>query len=148
MPRSSLARPLVALALLALTTGPGCGPPKVENSETIAETGALDEVGQLYQTSLNAIKKPPTSLSQLAAKRDLFLLGYNAIESGKVIIYWGVTPTPDTPSDEVLAYGPEVPTEGGPVLLKDMTIKPMTPEEFQAAPKPSGPTSAKAAKKP
>ena len=40
------------------------------------------------------------------------------------------------PADAVLAYGKTVPEQGGPALLQDgWTIKAMTADEFQAAPK-------------
>ncbi|WP_168221819.1 hypothetical protein [Aquisphaera giovannonii] len=39
---------------------------------------------------------------------------------------------------EVLAYGKDVPTAGGPVLLLNRSIRTMTREEFKAAPRPAG----------
>jgi hypothetical protein len=144
-------RPMLAWLLvvpLASLAAPGCGggPATVANSPALYDAGALEEVGELYRSSGNFKKKPPTSIKDLARGRDAFMIGYNAIERGEVIVYWGVTVTSGdegSATDEVLAYKADVPTEGGPVLLKNCTIKIMTADQFKAAPKPSGPTSSK-----
>ena len=39
------------------------------------------------------------------------------------------------PGQKVLAYEKDVPQKGGAVVMADGTVKAMTPEEFQAAPK-------------
>jgi hypothetical protein len=145
--RPTLAWLLVASSLLSPFT-PGCGPSEVANSPEIYNFGTLEEVGGLYLSASNLKKKPPTSIKDLAKNRDVFMNGYNALERGEVVVYWGVTATPGDPAgtaDEVLAYKADVPTNGGPVLLKNLTIKTMTAEQFRAAPKPAGPTSSKAA---
>ncbi|AMV36268.1 hypothetical protein [Planctomyces sp. SH-PL62] len=50
-------------------------------------------------------------------------------------------PLPDTkeegggsPNEEILAYGKDVPTKGGAVLLLNRTVRRMTADEFKAAP--------------
>lgn len=137
---------LVALALWAS----GCGQPAGVNSPETFDLGALEEVGDLYNSVSNANKKPPASLKDLARNRDIFLVGYNAIAKGDVIVFWGVNVTPgadSTASDEILAYKSEVPTSGGAVLMKNLAARKMTADEFKAAPKPPGPTSAPAAGK-
>ena len=125
----------------------GCGPPQsVSNAPEHYDLGSLEEVGQLYVSAFNAKKKPPASIKD-CPKADLFVGGANAIKKGEVVVYWGVAPTPGdagSGAPEVLAYKADVPEKGGYVLLKDMTTKVMTPEEFRAAPKPPGPTSATA----
>ena len=143
--RHRIARLLLAAAL-APAFVPGCGPPQsVSNAPEHYDMGSLEEVGQLYVASYSAKKKPPASLKDFN-KADLFVGGYNAVKNGEVVVYWGVVPTPGDAAAggpaEILAYAADVPAKGGYVLLKDMTTRPMTPEEFQAAPKPSGPTSA------
>lgn len=138
------------LVLLASLAAPGCGggSPATTGSGTPEKygTGALEEVGELYRSAGARNKKPPASMKDLERSRDTFLLGYNAIQDGEVIVYWGVSVTSgDEATDEILAYKSDVPTKGGPVLLKNGTIKTMTADEFKAAPKPAGPTSAKSA---
>ncbi|MDG3007838.1 hypothetical protein [Paludisphaera mucosa] len=137
---------LIVAAALASASAPGCGPAQsVSNSPEHYDIGSLDEVGDLYLSSYNTKKKPPVSMKDLN-KADLFVGGANALRKGEIIVYWGVAPTPEEPSTEILAYKADVPTKGGYVLLKDMTTKTMSAEEFQAAPKPTGPTSADTAK--
>jgi hypothetical protein len=140
-------RPVLAchLVLLVSLAATGCGgPATVADSASKPNTGALEEVGELYRSVGAVKKKPPTSMKDLERSRDVFLLGYRAIEQGDVIVYWGVSVlSGDQTTDEILAYTAEVPTKGGPVLLKNGTVKTMTADEFKAAPKPAGPTSSK-----
>ncbi len=146
MLRSSSARVVIVATLLAASCG-GCGPEEVANSPEIFDMGSLEDVGQLYNSVSGGGKKPPKSLKDLARNRDVFSVGYNAVETGDVVVYWGVIVTPGDAAgetNEVLAYNATVPTDGGPVLLKDLSIKTMTVQEFEAAPKPPGPTSSKA----
>src|SRR5262245_46886550 len=113
------------ISLLSVAgSGCGTGPATVANSPANYETGSLEEVGELYRSAGNSLKKPPASLKDLARGRDAFMLGYKAVEQGEVIVYWGVTVTPDDASaaDEILGYKADVPTKGGPVLLKNCTI--------------------------
>lgn len=63
------------------------------------------------------------------------------IKSGEVVVGWGAL-LPDTkeepgssPADEVLAYLKAAPERGGPVLMRNRTIRRMTAEEFKAAPR-------------
>lgn len=149
-PSSRFSAAMLAIAALAAAPAPGCGPPQsVSNSPEHYDMGALEEVGQLYVSAYNAKKKPPASLKD-CPKADLFMSGVNAIKGGEIVVYWGVVPTPGDAAaegaSEVVAYKADVPDKGGYVLLKDMSIKAMTPEEFKAAPKPSTPTSAGAKK--
>lgn len=139
------------LALLvgaALSFGAiGCGRPEGVNSPETFDLGSLEEVGDLYNSVSSALKKPPASLKDLSRNKDIFLVGYNAIANGDVVVYWGVKVTPgaeSTDADEILAYKSEVPTTGGAVLMANLTTKKMSPDEFKAAPKPSGPISAPA----
>ena len=139
--------PLVFAAILA-SLGPGCGPSAFVNSPEIYDLGSLEEVADLYRAASSVGKKPPTSMGDLARNRDTFFLGYNALDKGEVIAYWGVAMIPgDQPTEEILAYKADVPSKGGAVLMANGTVKKMTAAEFQAAPKPSKPTSAKAAGK-
>ena len=128
---------LVAVALVA-----GCGANEGVNSPETFDRGSLDEVSELYRSSASRLKKPPKSLKDLAGGKDMFLFGYNSVADGKVIVYWGVTPVPgDEPTEEILGYIANVPTEGGAVLLKNGMVKKLSVDQFQAAPKPAGATS-------
>lgn len=130
--------PLAALAVAALLIA-GCGSPTVENSPEVFENHTLSEVGDMYQVYIQAKSKPPKSLKDLNA---MFSEGYSTtltqIKTGEVIVFWDVPLNPDPSADsadEVLAYFKDVPESGGFTLMKDHSIKKMTPEQFQAAPK-------------
>ncbi|WP_165249330.1 hypothetical protein [Paludisphaera soli] len=145
-PRIPTALACLLAAAIVPTFVIGCGPPQsVTNAPEHYDMGSLEEVGQIYLATFTAKKKPPASMKDLV-KADLFVGGYNAIKNGEIIVYWGVIPTPGDAAGEgageILAYKSDVPTKGGYVLLKDLTTPIMTAEEFQAAPKPAGPTSA------
>jgi hypothetical protein len=145
---STPARPFSIVALLSLVMS-GCGPAEVVNSPEVYNFGTLEEVGGIYRSATNIKKKPPTSLADLSRSRDVFLNGYNSIEKGEIIVVWGVEVTgEDIPTDEILAYKSDVPTSGGPVLLKNLTMKKMSADQFKSAKLAGTETSAASAKAP
>lgn len=141
-PRRARAGVVATIAALLLPLGAGCGANRGTNSPENFDAGMLEEVGELYRTTASRLRRPPGSLKDLAGGKEMFLLGYNAVARGDIVVYWGVTPAPgDQPTDEVLAYKADVPTAGGPALLTNTTIRPMNADQFRAAPKPPGKTS-------
>jgi hypothetical protein len=115
---------------------PGCGPAQVANSPEVYDFGTMEEVAGIYRSAMGVKKKPPAGLADLARSRDMFLNGYKAIEKGDIIVMWGVTPLPeDSATDEILAYKSDAETNGGPVLLKNLTMKKMSADAFKSAPK-------------
>jgi hypothetical protein len=120
----------------------GCGGPAnpPASPEEMKQT-ALSDVGELYRMYIATKQKPPQKLTDFAPLEKMSPTGYQALKSGDVIVRFGVSLS-DTgeepgkePSDEVLAYGKDVPNQGGEVLMTNRTIKKMTAEEFKAAPK-------------
>jgi hypothetical protein len=139
MPRTFLAA--CCLALLSAGCGGGSNPPRTP--ENVARDN-LTQVGELCRNYQFARKKPPLKLSDLSTSRSMAGNGYHALETGDIILLYNAM-LPDLDEDpghadtsEILAYGKDVPTGGGPVLLLNRTIKSMTPEEFKAAPRPAG----------
>jgi hypothetical protein len=59
------------------------------------------------------------------------------VSSGRVVLTWGAKPAPSgSGSDVVFAYTTDPPVRGRrPVGMLDMSVRWMTPEEFDAAPK-------------
>lgn len=132
--KASLATLAVAALLIA-----GCGSPTVENSPEVFENHALSEVADMYDVYIQAKSKPPKNLKELNA---MFSEGYSStleqIRTGQIIVFWDVPLNPDRSadsSDEVLAYFKDVPESGGFVLMKNRSVKNMTAEQFQSAPK-------------
>ncbi len=128
-PRRAIAS-LLALSLAAIL--PGCGSDPAKTAAVNYNLGTLEEVGDLYRSVAGGGKAAPKSIKDLARNKDLFLSGYNAVDKGEIVVNWGVTPVPgETATDEILAYKSDVPTAGGPVLLKNGTIKTITAAEFK-----------------
>ena len=124
------AAPFVCLVLLA-----GCGPRTVGDAPT---TPALPEVSDLLRAAAGAAGRPPANLSDLDGYKEMFPQGYEAVQSGNIVVLWGapMKGEGEAGKDEtVVAYEKAVPTDGGFVLLSSGTIKKMTAAQFNAAPK-------------
>ena len=124
----------------------GCGsskPPGVPDLPN--STLALNEVGEMYRVYEVQNKKAPTKSQDFRNLNSVFPLGFSHLNRGDVVAQWGVTLSDlseggggGESGDEVLAYEKLVPEQGGQVLMKNRTVKTMTPEEFKAAPKAGG----------
>lgn len=129
-------RVIVFAVLSALLSA--CGeerPPAVDSSN--AEALALVELGEMYMMHSKRTSKPPDSGKPLMKYMMGFSHGSMAIQNKTVGVYWGAPV--EKGSTAVLAYDAETPKTGGSVLLQDgQTVKNMTPEEFNVAPKAPG----------
>lgn len=120
-----------------------CGPTEQETITTTTTEGLqLREVGDIYRVHCLEKNAPPRKLADLVYYEQGFPMALIGVRSGDIAVYWGgelsgadQDEPGAVPSDKVLAYESRVPQEGGYVLLADRTIKKMTAEEFQAAPK-------------
>lgn len=145
-------RLMLAVGLATLAAGCG-GPANVPPSQDHMEQTSLNDVGELYRVYSVEKKKPPTRLADFAPFEMMNPTGYLALKDGSVVAQLGAAmpdleegPSKGT-SPEVLAYQKQVPEQGGYVLMLDRTVKKMTAEEFKAAPKPAGTSTAPAAAK-
>lgn len=144
------ATPWIALACLAPV---GCGGSANQPvTQEQMETNTLSDVGEMYRLYQQDKGKAPQKLADFAPMEPMSPSGYNALKQGTVVVRYGAT-MPDTlegpsktTSNEVLAYYKEVPEKGGAVMMLDRSIKNMTVEEFNAAPK-AGKEPAAATKK-
>jgi len=105
-----------------------------------AEEMNLEQVAEMLREYQLNHGGPPKTLKQLRASPGGSLGGFELVDSGDIIVVLGAA-LPDTreqpgasPDQEILAYGKDVPTQGGPVLLLNRTIRTMTADEFQTAP--------------
>jgi hypothetical protein len=97
----------------------------------------LQEVGEMYRIFIDDNKRPARAVKDLLKYATAFSFGSMALQEQKVVVLWGAGLQPD--STAVLAYAKAVPQSGGAVLLQDgHTVKAMTPQEFQSAPKAGG----------
>jgi len=97
----------------------------------------LQEVNDLLHTS-SAGGRVPSKLADLQRQEQNFPKGYAAVKSGEIVVLWGTPPQGEGQAgsnESVIAYEKAVPKDGGFVLLSAGTIKKMTPDEFNAAPK-------------
>ena len=123
----------------------GCGGGSAPKNDAEAkDSSSLNELGEAYRSYMIAKKKPPQKISDLLAAEAIGGNGVALAKTGNIVVQWGAV-LPDTneepggtPSPEILAYGKNVPEEGGYVLLLDRTVKRMTADEFKAAPKAGG----------
>jgi len=96
----------------------------------------LQDVSDLLHTSAGG--RPPSKLADLHRHEQNFPKGYAAIKSGDVVVLWG-TPLQGEgqvgSNETIIAYEKAVPKDGGFVLLSAGTVKKMSPDEFNAAPK-------------
>lgn len=134
---------MIAAVLAAATAAaPGCGIGQSSGplTESQMEDVRLSDVAELYRTYQQTYKKAPRSLKDLFKIGDATApTGLEAIRGKQVVVRWNATlPPPDPeqtapPSEEVLAYTAEVPQKGGAVLMLDLRIRQMAPEEFKTA---------------
>jgi hypothetical protein len=117
----------------------GCGGQPEPQAMPPDESG-LKQFAELYRNHTARNKRPPKSLKELNVKGQGYPIAVEQLKSGELVVQWGAPLTPGgetTPS--VLAYPRTATEQGGLVLLQDgRTIKKMSAEEFQAAPKAAG----------
>jgi hypothetical protein len=119
------------LALVA-----GCSSRPVERAAP--EYSLLQEVNDLLHSSAGALGRPPAKLDDLGKHKSIYPRGYEAVQSGAVVVLWGAAlkGEGEAGKDEaVLAYEKATPIDGGYVLLSAGTVKKMTADEFNIAPK-------------
>jgi hypothetical protein len=135
---AGLSRLALALnvALVAAGCGGGSGPSPIVGEPPIEHIGLM-EVGEMYAAHLKEHGKPPTRTRDFEKYSQGFTIGSMGVQKGDLIVVWNAGKEDDAAlsSTRVLAYEKKTPKEGGEVLMQDGTIKVMTAEEFQAAPK-------------
>ena len=128
-------RKSVVIALCAgLWAGCSSRGAKVTNQEMTD----LQEVKQLLFAAARRTGHPPARLADLDPFQAKYTEAYNSVKSGDHVVLWG-TPIKiekDAGKQElVLAYGKDVPTDGGSVLTSAGNVTKMSAAEFAAAPK-------------
>lgn len=111
-----------------------------EDPERMKRSNDLKQLGQLYQQYQDAHAQGPAraeDLAPLAAKDPARQAALQAVQSEHYVLLWGVNRSalPEGPSQTVLGYESAAPTAGGLVLMADGSVRAMTADEFQAAPK-------------
>jgi len=96
----------------------------------------MQEIGRMYKGYTTDHKKPPQYLIDFNHPYEpANVEGFIALRDGESIMLWGGKLPGKNADSIVLAYEKETPDKGGLVLFQDGTIKSLTAEEFNAAPK-------------
>ena len=124
----------LGLAALFLVTPIGCGGGSNDATSSGQPSGkdALSDFASLLKELKVAGKRAPLRVADLGDADATNPAGTGALTRGEITYFWG---NGIGEGQAVIAYGKEVPTAGGFVLLQDGTVKTMTAAEFAAAPK-------------
>jgi hypothetical protein len=98
----------------------------------------LQELNQLLHAAARRAGHPPARLADLDRFQAKYPEVYNSVKSGDLVVLWGtpIMTEKDVGKPEmVLAYGKDVPTNGGYVLLSGGKVTKMSAAEFATAPK-------------
>src|SRR5262249_3233357 len=99
----------------------------------------LREVAGLLAAYSGETGRGPSRPADLARYELGFPLGYQAVQSGAIVVVWGARMLGEgeiaNASDGVIAYEKKAPDEGGMVLLENGNIKQMSADQFKSAPK-------------
>jgi hypothetical protein len=125
------------LWVVCLTLAAGCGT-SVEHREELAQTG-LKEIAKLLKDYGQQKKRAPEKLADLQPLSPLYPGALKALETSEVVLIYGARPaTTPNGAKTIVAYEKKAPREGGLVLLLDGTIRHMSVDEFNNAPKAKG----------
>jgi hypothetical protein len=130
--------PILLTAALGLAAG--CGEPTslggdYEPTEDAGERYMLTSVGEMLTYRALDTSKPPKGPADLASQEPVNSAAFKQVKSGDIVVVWGANPQQGA-DDKILAYQKATPDAGGLVLMLDgTTVKRMTAEEFQAAPR-------------
>jgi hypothetical protein len=102
---------------------------------TVAEL-ELQQIGLVYQSFTDTSGRPPANLDELDLKLQ-YPKYHQAIADKRYIIYWNANRlnAPAGAANTVLGYDADVLTKKSAVLMLDVSVTVMTPEEFKQAPK-------------
>ncbi|MBP3954019.1 hypothetical protein J8F10_01735 [Gemmata sp. G18] len=128
---------LFFLGTLALA---GCSSSQSQSTSQSPGTDAvLHEVGGLIQMCSGETGKGPKKAADLAKYQNGYPLGFQAVQSGEVVVVWGAKIGGEGEAASgpahVIAYEKKTPTEGGWVLFQNATTKQMSAGDFASAPK-------------
>jgi hypothetical protein len=125
-------------AVIALCAGlmAGCssGAAKAKNQEMTD----LQELKQLLRAAAKRTGHPPARLSDLDLFQAKYPEVYNLVKSGDLVVLWETPINMEKDAgkpEKVLAYGKDVPTNGGYVLMSAGNVTKMSAAEFASAPK-------------
>jgi hypothetical protein len=127
--------------LLGLAPGlmaPGCSQKSPTSPEQSLRQTELKQIWEVYTSYVTEKKRAPTSRADVQGYGTAFSEGMRALKGGQCVVIWGVADPMGASANRVLAYDKETPHQGGLVVFGNGTVKTLTAEEFQTAPKAEG----------
>ncbi len=118
-----------------LKKDPAFAPKKDSPPLGLAEQRVSNDLKLIILGYFNCIDQnqvPPTKLQDI----QKFISSDRPLNLSRYVVIWGVNLT-TSPRNAVLAYEPEVPTNGGMVGFSDGSVRKITAEEFSKLPKAS-----------
>jgi len=125
-------RTWLTLCCLALSFSCACSQRRPIEPPKTNEDG-LKELAEMYRYIDYSKLRVPGKAEDLNDFVDSLQNALERVKSGEIVVYWGVGYSKD--GEQILAYDKKAETDGGPVLLRNGTVKKMTAAEFKAAPK-------------
>jgi hypothetical protein len=126
---------VVASGLVLIVLWAGCESAPQPPPPPSAEEG-LKELINVYRYIEYSKLPAPRRPEDFSDHWDSMPTAFDRIKQGEILVAWGTgRSTVPGAANQVLAYEKKAPNEGGAVLLRDGTVKIMTAEEFNAAPK-------------
>jgi hypothetical protein len=98
----------------------------------------LQDLKQLLRTAAKRAGHPPARLSDLDPFQSKYPEVYQSVKSGDLVVLWGTPLKTEKDAGKpelVLAYGKDVPTDGGYVLTSAGNVTRMSAAEFASAPR-------------
>jgi hypothetical protein len=121
------------LCLTAAVTLIGCGGDKTgPTAPTVDQTAG--DVAEMLKEFTAAAKRGPNSAADLTDAPASHPVGHAAVASGEYVVVWKV-PVTESGGGNVLAYPKNAGSAGGTVVMQDGSVRAMTADEFNAAPK-------------
>ena len=96
---------------------------------------SLKELVSVYRYIEYSKLPLPRKTEDFADYVDSLPSAYERIKQGECVVIWGAGRAAGEAGKQILAYEKKAAAEGGAVLLRDGTVKVLTAEEFNAAPK-------------
>jgi hypothetical protein len=100
----------------------------------------LKMLGLAYHNFVDASKKPPAKMEELAPYLEKDAKLTDALTQGRCVVIWKSTfqAMKAGAANTILGYEKDAPASGGLVLMADGNVRTMTADEFKKAPRASG----------
>lgn len=92
---------------------------------------SLKELGEVYKYIAAQKLATPRKVEDFAEYDGSLVGALPKLRSGEIVVVWGAGYS--SGSTQILAYGKDTASNGGPVLLRNGTVKEMTAAEFSSA---------------